>query len=331
MEPTLDEASLIPCERTLPADRVRALAATLKRLDEVGAPRVLRSVRDAADRDLGLGRGLRVWCFDGQTPRDAGRFLASRLTRAPYVDGPDGLFAQAEGERVIAPTIGSVTSLGGGQVALTEGVLVLLKGASWPPQKPVQVRLEVLTQEDQWEDLVTVLAVDSREEVERDHGEIARRIAASVANGAALLQRLGELCPRLVLGERAAEQIGAMNGSEPFFPQVLRHLRALDLAAERRRAGTPFEPEGVTFSVESGATLSHGSFGPMRDFPTPAGFDGQRWTLHTKLTGGNGARLYYKAQDIEVAPEAAGAEARTAFRVAIGYVGPHLPTMRHSS
>ena len=327
MEPTLDEASLIPCEVTPPGERVKKLAATLKRLDAIGAPRVLRSVRDAPHRDLGLGRGLSHWCFDGKTNRDAGRFVALRLDKAPYIDGDDGLFARSEGGRAIAPSIGTTPSFGGGQVALSDGLLVLLPSASWPPEKPVRVKLEVLTEDDEWVDVVTILAVDSEEEVDRERAGIEHRITSSVANGSALLERLTELCPRVDLGPRAIEQLAKMDGSEPFFPQVLRHLRALDRAAHTWRTGTPFAPEGVTSSPESAPTLAHHRYGPMRDFPTPPDFDPERWTYHTKLTGGEGARLYFKGQ--EVPRVGTDGQTKAECRVAVGYVGPHLPTVRY--
>ncbi|MCB9610726.1 MAG: hypothetical protein H6747_01330 [Deltaproteobacteria bacterium] len=326
MEPALDEASLVPCPTTPPARRICALAEALGALDKLGAPRILRSVRNAADRDLRDSHGLRHWCFDRQTPRDAGRFVAQRLGKAPFIDGSEGLFALAEGERAIQPSIGGVRSLAGGQVALTDSLLVLLGGSTWPPNKPVIVRLDVLTDEDEWTDEVTVDAADCAEEVEAIAASITRKIEAAVSSGQALVDRLSELFPRLALGTRAEAQIAALTGGEPFFPQVLRHLRALERAAENWTQGTPFSPEGVTYSVESEATLKHGSLGPLRDFPTPPGFDGDRWTLHTKLTGGNGARMYYKVQEFQqIEP---GEEPARRVRIALGYVGPHLPTAR---
>ena len=51
MEPILDETSLVPCPSWRPAARVLGLARTLQALDGLGAPRVLRAVREAADRD----------------------------------------------------------------------------------------------------------------------------------------------------------------------------------------------------------------------------------------------------------------------------------------
>lgn len=326
MEPALDEASLVPCPTTPPAQRIRALAETLSALDQLGAPRILRSVRDAADRDLRDGFGLRHWCYDRETPCDAGRFVAQRLGKAPFLDGSNGLFAAAEGRRSIQPSIGGVPSLGGGYVALTDGLLVLLRGTTWTPSKPVVVRLHVLTEDDEWVDEVAVEAADCAEEVHAVAASIARKIDKAVSSGRALLDRLPDLFPRLVMGKKALEQVAALTGSEPFFRQLLRHLRALDRAAERWTPGTPFSPEGITYSVESEATLKHGTLGPKRDFPTPPGFHDDRWTFHTKLTGGSGARLYYKVQEVEGAGPGEMPSRRIC--VAVGYVGPHLPTAR---
>jgi hypothetical protein len=326
MEPALDEASLVPCPTTAPGARISELAEVLQALDRLGAPRVLRSVRDAPDRELREGGGLRRWCFDRQTPRDAGRFVAQRLSKAPFLDGPDGLFAQAEGDRAVRPSVAGVPSLAAGHVALTDSVLVMLQGTTWRPHKPITVRLEVLTEVDEWTDEVTVDAADCAKEVDAIAASITRKTDAALSNGQALLDRLPELFPSLVLGGRAAIQLAALTGAEPFFPQVLRHLRALERAAERWTRGVPYSPEGVTYSVESEATLKDGSLGPLRDFPTPPGFDSDRWTLHTKLTGGNGARMFYKTQEFE--PIEPGELPERRVRIAVGYVGPHLPTAR---
>jgi hypothetical protein len=56
----------------------------------------------------------------------------------------------------------------------------------------------------------------------------------------------------------------------------------------------------------------------MRDFPSPEGFEQERWSLHTKLTGGAGARMYFRAIR---SPEGVA--------VLIGYFGHHLPCMRY--
>jgi hypothetical protein len=58
MEVILDESSLIPSAQQSAVARIEQLAAAIRALDEAGLPRVLRSVKDAAHRDIGDGRGL---------------------------------------------------------------------------------------------------------------------------------------------------------------------------------------------------------------------------------------------------------------------------------
>jgi len=52
-------------------------------------------------------------------------------------------------------------------------------------------------------------------------------------------------------------------------------------------------------------------------FPMPKGFKKRRWSDHTKLSGGAGARLYFHSERT----------GETAV-VLIGYFGDHLPTVR---
>ena len=325
MVPILDEASLVPCANAAAAPRIGLLAKTLSALDSLGVPRALRSVSDAPDRDLGGGRGLRSWCFDKGTDRDAGRLVALRLGAQPYIDGADGLFSVAEAGRAVDATVGVTTVVGAGFVALTNGLLVLLQGSGWSPAVPISVRLQYLSDDQEWTEDVEVLSVDSVSAVEANNAAIVRKLDESVPDGTALAGRLYELFPRLVFGTEADAQIRALRGSEAFFPQILRHLRALDSAAAAWTPNAPFAPAGVTFSVESGATLDHGTYGPMRIFASPPGFSTDRWSLHTKLTGGPGVRLYYKTREVEHAGSD-GHQRR--LLVAVGYLGPHLPTVR---
>lgn len=318
MEPILDETSLVPCPSWPPAARVLRLARTLQAFDDLGAPRVLRSVRDAADRDIGDGSGLRRWCFDRATDRDAGRLLATRLASQPFIDGDCGLFAAAEGPRAVEAKVSGISVLGAGLAALTDGVIVPLASASRPAGGTLSVTLAYLDDAGERSETIEVPAFASAEEVEPQRSMLLERIDRSVADGQVLLARLGDLFPRLRLGTRAVDQIAALTGSEPVFQQLLRHLRALDVSATRWPEGEGFEPAGVTYSVESKATLDDGTLGPMREFPAPEGFEAERWSLHTKLTGGAGARLYFRAVRT-------GAEAV----VLVGYFGDHLPTVRY--
>ncbi len=316
VEPILEELSLVPCPRRAASTRILDLARTLLALDGVGFPRVLRSVRDAADRDLGDGRGLRSWCYDPATQRDAGRLLVGRLTAQPFVDGPNGLFAAAEGTGAVDARVNGAPALGAGLAALKDGVAVILSSDARPAAECLLVELCFLG-EDGWRSKsVSIQTLATPADVDGGRASLVQQLDRSIRDGSALVARVGVQFPRLRLGDRARRQIADVRGSESVFQQLVRHLRALDESARQWEHGRPFEPIGVTYSVESKRTLEDGSLGPMRDFPTPSGFTPERWSLHTKLTGGCEARLYFRP--IRTAKEAL---------VLVGYFGAHLPTV----
>jgi hypothetical protein len=167
---------------------------------------------------------------------------------------------------------------------------------------------------------VPVFAYAHGDEVVADALQLQGLVDGAISSGQILLDRLSDAFPHLRVGPRAVGSFALLSGSEPVFRQLIRHLRALNSAAELWAIGTPFRPEGITFSQESNQTLSHGRFGAMRDFPAPTGFENERWSFHTKLTGGAGARLYFRAVMIGRSKA-----------VLIGYFGPHLPCVLYPS
>ncbi len=317
MEPLLDETSLVPCPVRPPGSRIQGLATTMRALDNVGAPRVLRAVRDASARDVGGGRGLAMWCFDPSTPKDAGRFVAIRLGKQPFIDGDDGLFSVAQGRRVIEAKVNDSEVIACGLAAVEDHVLIIFASDTRPAGETLRVELSILEADGDGfrKDSVEIQTFASQGEVEAGRSAIVDRIERSVANGELLLVRAHEVFPRLRLGDDARTAVQALSGREPFFRQVLRHFRVLNEAALAWAPKTAFRP-ALTFSTESIATLEHGKFGPLRDFHTPDGFEHQRWSLHTKLTGGAGVRLYYRPERTLDEPV-----------VLIGYLGSHLPTV----
>jgi hypothetical protein len=319
MEPTLDETSLVPCPTWTPAARVSALAAVLREFDQVGFPRALRSVANAADRDIAQGRGLRSWCFDRELSRDAGRLVALRLSQQPFIDGPEGLMALAEGRRVLETQVDGAATFGLGLGALEDRPVATLASAIAPIGRQRQVEVIDASTDPLTTTMVSVFAYALGDDVIANAEALQAQVDSAIGNGQVLLARLGEVFPRLRLGVRASESIQGLTGNEPVFPQLIRHLRALNAAADKWVAGAAFLPEGITFSPESEATLRNGKYGPMRDFPAPEGFEQQRWSLHTKLTGGAGARMYFRPVRPQAAPVA----------VLIGYIGGHLPCVRY--
>lgn len=317
MDVILDESSLVPCDGWSASQRIQTMALTLKALDQLGCARVLRSVRTAADEDIGQGRGLRGWCFDRETDRDAGKFIAQRLGKQPFIDGTDGLFAAAEGERAIEGSVLGAMVVGLAFAAITGNPSAALGSTALPCCESVAVDLTTLDADGNFHETVQVCRVVTEDDVRGQSESIAVSIEGSVIDGHQLLARASELFPRLHFGPTAVEQIDALTGREPVFHQLFRHLRALDQGAASWQIGTPYSPAGaITWSRESNATLQHGSHGPQRDFSMPDGFTPRRWSEHTKLSGG-GARLYFQ-------PERTDEMAV----VLIGYFGDHLPTVK---
>lgn len=316
MEPLLDESCLVPCSTCPPPARIEALAQTIKALDRFGVVRVLRSVRDAADRDLGDGRGLRGWCFDKATSKDAGRLVATRLDKQPYIDGEGGLFDDAEGQQAVEAREGGQMVVALGLAALTDGLVVALVTDARKSGGVRSVELTYIDDDGQRDERVEVVTFTSEKEVTAARQQVKSRVDGALPNGEAIIERIVELFPRLRLGPDARTAIKAMTGREVVFRQLVRHLRALDEGAQRWTDGA-YSPLAVSFSPESDATLNHGKYGPMRDFAMPDGFAFERWSLHTKMTGGNGARMYYRAERIDQHAV-----------VLVGYFGDHLPTVK---
>lgn len=187
-----------------------------------------------------------------------------------------------------------------------------------PVNTAIAVDITTLDAEEEFRETVQVYRLVTEDNVHQQSESIKQGIKDSVSDGSQLLERANELFPRLRFGYRAVDQIAALTGNEPVFHQLFRHLRALEQGAAAWMPGTQYSPsEAITWSPESRETLHHRNHGPLRDFPMPDGFTPRRWSNHTKLSGGAGARLYFEAERTdEIAV------------VLIGYFGAHLPTVR---
>ncbi|MEX1363436.1 MAG: hypothetical protein AB1Z98_09940 [Nannocystaceae bacterium] len=315
--PILDESSLVPDERMSPPERISSLAGVLKALDSRGAEAVLRSVRDASDRDIGGYRGLRYWCraFSEGVDRDAGLLIATRLAKQPFLDGPDGLFARAEGDQAIEAHVNHQVVVGLGYAALTDGIAVGLPSTNSSSSEVVAVEVTRSDGDELVQEQVEVLRLLGAGGVTQHAEWIDARVFVC-RSGADLLAQADRLLPHLRFGDRARAQLSALSGVDPQFLQIVRHLRALDLGAREWPKDKSFSPAGsVRYSDESNKTMDDPRLGKLREFPVPEGFKRFRWRFHTKL--GRGTRIYFQAERQED-----GAV------VLVGYVGPHLKTAK---
>ncbi len=248
-------------------------------------------------------------------------FVARRLDKQPFIDGPDGLFGRIEGERAIEGHALGKKVIGLAYAALQDAPVVALGSAEIPGGANVEVDLITLDAESVFQESVQVCRLITELDVVKQNQAILCRIELSITDGVRLLERAYELFPQLRFGRKAREQIAVLRGNEAVFHQLFRHLMALQRGAVEWDMDVSYSPAGsISWSPESTATLSHRNYGPMRDFPVPDGFNQRRWSLHTKLSGGNDVRLYFDAERVD--GEAV---------VLIGYFGDHLPTVKFAN
>jgi hypothetical protein len=323
MDPILDESSLIPCHEWSPAQRIEILVKTLQALHRLGVPRVLRTVRDAVDREIENSLGLRYWV--NQARPDVKRFLLSLLNKQPFIDGPGGLFAQVEGvSRILETRAFGAVNRSLGLAALQDNLPLSLIHVARAAGEEVSV--EILDFSGAAEPEISIgsiyLYVQDKE-VDSRQSIIRQLVNRSLRDGLSLIDRLSQVFPHIKLGPDAEEAFKNLNGNELVFPQLIRHLHALNSAAAVWSEGLTFKPE-VVHSPESDQTLKHGRYGPMRDFSVPVGFQNQRWSWHTKFNA-TGHRMYFRPPSSNRSSESnSGVNL-----VLIGYFGPHLACIRH--
>jgi hypothetical protein len=187
MDVILDETSLVSCEEWSAAQRIQVLAATAKALDQLGCASVLRSIQNAADQDIGLGYGLRHWCFDRRTPRDAGRLIANQLNKQPFLDGKGGLFAKAEGDKVIEGHFDNAVVVGLAYAGLTNSPAVALGSEILPTGAIASVELSMLDAEGEIRETLSVFRLVTEADVQQQAQTIRQSVENSVENGRQLL------------------------------------------------------------------------------------------------------------------------------------------------
>lgn len=316
MDPILDETSLEPSPYLSPSKRITLLAHTLRDLDKLGLPRVLRSVKNL-NREIGCGKGFLTWCHDSSVDIDSRRMVGNRLAKSPYIDGNDGLLVQSGGgNTIIAGEVNGKEVFGLALAALMNGFVVLLEfqQKSSVPTSPETVMLTIVEGQNCSTKPVEVFRIANTHDVEYHRDWIKERNFNEISTGFLLIERAPEIFPNIRFGSLAIEQIRNLNGSERYFEQVLKHLDKLDKDIETWRQGTRFSPTVLSCSEESTSTLSNRKYRNMRKFPAPEGYSVPVWSLHTKPTGGN-VRLYFHPSRSERGNV-----------VLVGYLGPHLPT-----
>jgi hypothetical protein len=314
IEPALNERSIEPAE-TPTMERVTALIAVLRGLDALGFPRVLRQARDALNREIETGTSLRTWIFR-KAPRDARQFLAGRLDKAPFAEALHQQREDASG-LLLEVTYDGTPAVGAGHAHLNDAPAVALRGVQCWEVDPLVVLLTKMDKEEGslLEMVVQVVHLCRVEQIAARQKLLRDRVLRAVSGGDDLWQRRLELFPRLDFCHEVERQMRALSGKEFYFQHVVLALSRLDAALAEWRSG-PLHP-GMDNSAESTSTLSHGTYGPMRDFIC-LDDEQRRFSHHLKLFSNNW-RIYYW----EIRADTTGGRAH------VGYIGVHLPTVSY--
>lgn len=315
MEPVLNELSLEPAERPT-LERMTALAKVVQKLAALGLPRILRHGRDVLHRDVEANMSFRTWLFQ-EAPRDLKGLLGSYLLKAPFVEELHQQQESTSRALLQASHLG-VPAAGAGAAHLLNAPAVALGGVPRWEIDPLEILLGRMSEDDDGtleEMVVEVIHLCLPEQVDARAALLRERILRAVSGGNDLWRRKNELFPRLDFCDSVERQICGLSGNEFYFQRVVEALARLDASLAVWTSG-PLHP-GMEHSPESQATLTHGSYGPMRDFVCP---DRQtrRFKNHLKLFSNNW-RIYYWETRL----------AEDGGRAFVGYVGVHLPTVKH--
>ncbi|WP_156967197.1 hypothetical protein [Paraburkholderia ferrariae] len=150
--------------------------------------------------------GPRRWYFDRDTNRDEGLLVALHLGKQPFIDGTDGLFSAVEGPRAVEGRARDTAVIGLTYAALMGVPAVALGCADSPTDTMINVELTVIDVDREYQETIPVCCVVTEQDVRSHKDRITASLQDSVSTGVALLDRAGELFPRLRFGPKAVEQ-----------------------------------------------------------------------------------------------------------------------------
>lgn len=308
----LNELSLQTPAETIPTARkwMSEFLSTVRMAIGSGVSRAIRSHMDLHSIVIAPEYPIARWRNDGGVDLEERRFLRTLTSKFPLlVDLPElakeipGLECRFEGDE----------AHGLGVASLLEALpLSLLSEQRWDCS-----HLEVeITQLDEQGDLISehvqIIHASQAYHV-LEHAEwIKVRIRTSVHDGVDLWNRRRDLLPSLEFCDVVGEQMQHLHANHPVLRFVVRQLFELEHYCRGWHDG-PFDPKQLPckISPESEPTLQQ--FGRQRTFRCPDDVD-RVFSWHVKINQA-AWRIHFRHE------EGPG-------KIIIGYVGPHLPTVK---
>ena len=290
---------------------MQQLLTLSKAIIAIGFNSTIRTTRDCINRNLSIGYTVYAWATErtaNSTQREFQRYFLTLATKCPYIED---FLDEEEKDHLVEYQHKSEIALGIGLADLW-GVPVLSLGSDAQFQVDyISVSKTIISENSENKIDIQVLNLWKIEQIENIRNELEKSAWQTVKNGKDLLAELHRLLPMLRLCESACNQIKGLSGSEQFFPEVIKHLFILNKTMADYTGGA-FNPRGINWSADTTSTLQR--FSDCRTFVC---LDGEirTFTYHSKILSAN-KRIYFFPLPSERI-------------VHIGYVGDHLPTVRH--
>jgi hypothetical protein len=310
LEVVLNDLSIQPCALTVD-QRLTTLFETFKRVTAVSGVRFFRCSQNVLD--CLIDDGMTFSKAISEAHRDLKRFFLSRVANAPFVES---LMDGAEGKCVAEARVDGIASIALTYAVLTDGMTVSSAGIGAWERLLLPAEVMELGEDGERQYNAQLPNAWSPEAAEGHGAWIKDRPYAGIESGANLAARRRELLPSTLFCRNALDQLRKIRKGAPVFRHVLTHLRALNDAV-----GVMDDlPPSIDRSEEHSTTLNHGRYGPMRDFTLPDEAGGQRcrFSNHSKISSPT-FRVYFMHLPAESDREA---------KAVIGYIGPHLPTVK---
>ena len=279
-------------------------------LGKCGFSRDLRVIEGFNQLSIAPGYSIVQWAMDKSigADRELQRQLLTSATKAPYVEH---FISDAEQDDLYEFKFCGHTALGLGLAYLWGSSVLSLDGDARFSPPNIDVEFYQLHEDSESTETVSVCSVSSLDQLKAVCHALKNAQIANVENGKSLVEQFSVLFSSLACGNEAAKQLSALSGSEQFFQEIIRHFSILNATMQSWNEG-PFNPQGITWSPESEPTLKQ--FAKSRLFVC-ADDVSRQFSLHTKILSANQRIHYYPELKNKI--------------VHIGYIGKHLPTVRH--
>jgi hypothetical protein len=286
---------------------------TLRSAISLGIAKTLRTNEEFQIAKLCDDYTLAQWRNDVEVSREERQFFKTLVTKSPYLVELPNLQAQANGEEFYW---NAQIALGLGYAYLLDALAVSFCSASEWNREFVSLAYHRLVESDSGSEIqsedVAVQHCSAAAHLSTHKDWLENRCIQSVKNGSDLWNRRKELFQKLVFCDSVQSSLLSLYGDDPF-KEICKWLFFLEGECKSWTRG-PFRLEVSRNSVspESQATLQQ--YGGDRMFRCPDG-ESRVFSFHIKLSFNNWRLYFYPVSDL-----------RTIF---IGYVGPHLRTVKY--